>query len=40
MVQSLKSILANSAIYEIVINREDSIEDSIDKILTILKIDK
>ena len=40
MVKSLKSILANSVIYEIVINREDSIEDSIDKILAILKIDK
>ena len=40
MVQSLKSMLANSVIYEIVINREDSIEDSIDKMLTILKIDK
>ena len=40
MMESLKSILANSVIYEIVINREDSIKDSIDKILAILKIDK
>jgi len=40
MVKSLKSILTNSVIYEIVINREDSIEESIDKILAILKINK